>query len=174
MTDHADPFRLRVLKALTAKLEGITIADGYKHDLATSVFRGRDWFGVGDPIPMLSILEQPLQPEQSVRGDRSTGDWELMLQGWVDDDAIHPTDPAHHLMGDAKKALALARDELAANGRAPNVLGMGPGRGGGNEVTRLSFGAGVVRPPETFVSAKAHFWLTVTIGLAENLSNPYA
>jgi hypothetical protein len=174
MADFEDPFRLRVLIALTDALRSITVANGYRHDLATSVFRGRDWFGADDPIPMLSILEQPLQPDQEVRGDRSVGDWELLLQGWVDDDPTHPTDPGHRLMGDAKRCLIKEKNRLGEAGRTPNVLGMGPGRGQGNEVRSLSFGGGVVRPPETFVSAKAHFWLTVTLGVAENLNNPYA
>ena len=61
------PFKLRVLRAVTATLKTITPANGYFYDLSddtdpdalhpTRVFRGRAWFGDNDPIPMLSVLE---------------------------------------------------------------------------------------------------------------------
>ena len=42
----------------------------------------------------------------------------------------------------------------------------------GRQVTKLYIGPGVVRPPDE-VSAKAYFWLTITLDLAEDLEHPY-
>lgn len=61
---YAAPADLRALKALTYCLTTITVAAGYKHDMSSAVFRGRNVFGDGDPLPMLSVLEPPTAPEQ--------------------------------------------------------------------------------------------------------------
>lgn len=175
MADFADPFRLRVLKALTVSLRTITVANGYGHDLATSVFRGRTIFGDSDPLPMLSILQPPapLDQVQSTVAIR-TGPWELLIQGFVDDDDDNPTDPAELLLADVYKHLAKEAVRVAANGRSRDVLGMGGGMGKANEINTLHMGFGVVRPPDEFVSAKAYFWLPITLHVTEDLNNPFA
>lgn len=160
-----DPFRLRVLKALTAALEEITPANGYEFDLSGKVFRGRDTFGDRDPLPLVSILEaieeQPqLSSPQS--GDRSTGPWELLVQGFVDDDIENPTDPAHRLMAEVKKRLIQERTRE----RQYNIFGLN------GTVTELRISHGVVRPPDD-ISGKAYFWLRVTPVVVENLADPY-
>ena len=101
-----DPFRLRVLKALTATLETISTANGYQHDLNGKVFRGRAVFGNSDPLPMISILEA-ISP-QSESGMAPTDgqqieNWELLIQGFVEDDEQNPTDPAYYLLADVKQ-----------------------------------------------------------------------
>ena len=165
-----DPLRLYTMKRITTVLEGITVANGFKHDLDGRVFRGRAIFGEGDPIPMLSILEVPIPLDQlPPPGDApmSTGRWELMVQGWVKDDKLNPTDPAHVLMADVKQRLALEMKKanyVGADSRG--ILGLG------RQVTKLYIGPGVVRPPDE-VSAKAYFWLTITLDLAEDLEHPY-
>lgn len=76
-----DPLRLHTLKTITDVLDGITTANGYKHDLDGKVFRGRALFGEGDPIPMLSILEVPIPVDQLPSpGSESKGGWELMIK----------------------------------------------------------------------------------------------
>ena len=60
---NTEPFRLRILKELTAELQKITIANGYSTDVA-AVFRGRDTFSHDDPVPMISILESILEKDQ--------------------------------------------------------------------------------------------------------------
>ncbi|EMQ4336895.1 hypothetical protein WG681_004796, partial [Salmonella enterica subsp. enterica serovar Newport] len=87
--------RLDILKALTAHLEQITIANGYAYDLKGKVYRGRDRFGADFTarLPIVSILEAKAtdygsfaNEEQTVRMD----DWVLLVQGWVKDDPRNP------------------------------------------------------------------------------------
>lgn len=178
-TTPGDPFRLQILKRLSAILAEI---DGpnetYHYDLRPyavgledgtqkmqrRVFRGRVIFGDTDPLPMVSILEVPLPPEQtpsSPDNPSQFGDWDLMLQGFVDDDPEDPTDPAQYLLADVKRRLAQERHNVYEGG----ILGF-------PAITKLSLGVGVVRPPDE-ISAKAYFWLPVTISMVEDLSDPY-
>lgn len=162
---HNDPFRLRVLKALTTSLKQITVANGYKHNLSTSVFRGRDLFGEDDPVPMVCILEATDEDAQfdSPRGSGDQyGDWPLLIQGFADDDPENPTDPAHYLMADVKRRLA----EERKRGRGFDILGMG------GVVDALEFSAGIVRPVDAY-SAKAYFWLRLNLRIVEDVTKPY-
>jgi len=165
---------------LTAVLKSITPANGYVNDLSdyeddegvkqTRVFRGRNIFGTDDPIPMISVLENPhTEPTQheSPRGATTViGPWELLIQGFSDDDPNNPSDPAHYLMADVKMALVKERRTLQGNVN-PNIFGMG------RTVTDMTVGTGVVRPPDD-VSAKACFWLILTLQMAEDMQNPFA
>lgn len=160
------PFRLRVLMALTAALNEITVANGYTFDLGNSVFRGRDTFGASDPLPMLSILESINEKDQNISprtGQSSTGPWELLIQGWSADDEDNPTDPSHYLLADVKKRLVQERSRA----RGYEILGMG------GMITDIKFSTGVVRPADD-VSSKAYFWLKLELVLVENLADPYA
>lgn len=175
---HTKPLRLRVLEAITDCLSEITVANGYRHDLANAVFRGRIWYGDDDPLPMVSILEDPLPNNQSQSGQGAHGDgtdshgsWTLLVQGFAVDDKKNPTDPAHYLMADVKKCLVQQRKRKtrSAHGAGEyNPFGMG------GVVENITIGAGVVRPPDYDVSAKAYFWLTLTITITEDLEDPYA
>ena len=89
-----------------------------------------------------------------------------MVQGFVDDDPENPTDPAHVLLAEVKSRLIdLRRDES----RSDRVFRFGPKA---NTVVGLSFGGGVVRPPDE-ISAVAYFWLRVSFELAEDHMNPF-
>lgn len=163
----SDPFRLKVLKALTAAFEEITPANGYVFDLSGKVFRGRTSFGDNDPLPMVCILEaieqeQPGTVNMGAASGQTNGPWALLIQGFVEDDPNHPTDPAHVLMADVKKRLAIER----VRERQSNILDLG------GRVHELRISPGVVRPPDD-ISGKAYFWLRVTLGMVENLSDPY-
>lgn len=173
-----EPFRLRVQKSLTLALKQITPANGFYSDLSdftekgktkNRVYRGRTLFGEDDPLPMLSILEEPIAPETDLAptgGTAGTGPYDLMVQGFVDDDKQNPTDPAHMLMADVKKRLIdLKRDEHLSH----RVFRFGPKA---NTVVGVSFGGGVVRPADE-VSAVAYFWLRVSFDLAEDHLNPF-
>ncbi|MBK3745541.1 hypothetical protein G3A39_41000 [Paraburkholderia aspalathi] len=159
------PFRLRVLHGLTKVLEGVNPDNGFQFDMRNSVFRGRVKYGPKDPIPMISILEAPI-PLDVLRSKgenpNSTGEWELLIQGFVKDDFVNPSDPAHHLMAEVKAALAAEkrRDNIY------NMLGM-EGR-----VVEMYIGQGTVRPPDD-ATDKAFFWLTLTLKLVEFLTEPY-
>lgn len=181
--EYADPFRLRVMKALCASLEQITPTNGYKHDLTGAVFRGRDLFGGdpengGDPIPMLSILEPPLPIDQITAppiAQTSMGDWDLLVQGFVFDDLKNPCDPAYVLLADVKKRLAYEKARTIEGSRgSSDPFGMGrAGNGVCNSVKELVIGPGVVRPPGDGVSDKAYFWLTLTLKITEDIEQPF-
>lgn len=180
----SDPFKLRVLKALTAALKTITPTNGYVSDLAdfdpgdgvamSRVFRGRAWFGESDPIPMISVLEGVTPAEEVAEPpvDMATGefDFEILVQGFVDDDPLNPTDPAYVLLADVRRRLA---EEL--HRKAPETRGMpdplGLGMGAKSRVTEMRIGPGVVRPADD-VSNKAWFWLSVTIRMVDDPTDP--
>lgn len=167
-----NPIRLEIHKRLTTALEEITPGNGYVTDLAGRVFRGRAVFGEGDPLPMVSILEVPIPIDpRSPPGESaySNGEWELMIQGFALDDRTNPTDPAHVMLADVKKRLAIERKKLAwgpVPGATAGVFGLG------RTVVGMEIGPGVVRPPDE-VSAKAYFWLTIQLELVEDLEDPY-
>lgn len=165
------PIRLRILDELTRALEEITVSNGYQHDLANRVFRGRTVFGEGDPLPMISILEPPLPIDQMpnpATSETSSLMWELMIQGFTDDDRKNPTDPAYFLIADVKRRLAQERRRTNERpiGGAGGILDMG------GAVTRLDIGPGVVRPPDE-VSSRAYFWMIITLNIVEDMSDPF-
>lgn len=170
-----DPFRTRIQKALSAALEEITPANGYNFNFAGKVFRGRLYFGEGDPIPMLSILEPPipLDPASApINASNVSTNYRLIVQGFVDDDRRNPTDPAGTAMAEVKKRLAVEqkrKHELPR--RDSNPFGMNYERG--NRVESLVVGSGTVRPPEPTVSNKAYFWLTLDLKINEDNSDPF-
>lgn len=166
------PFRLELMKRLTAALEEITEENGYQHDLRDKVFRGREVFGHKDPLPMVSILDaiterEQLQPPPG--GESTHGLWEILVQGFVDDDIYNPTDPGHYLMAEVKKKL----NEINKGTRDPSMPGVRNILGFGSRIDNVHFGAGVVRPQDD-LSDKAYFWLRVTIEMTENHQDPYA
>lgn len=161
-----EPFRLRVLKGLTATLEAITPDAGYHFDMTKRVYRGRTMFGSETRPPFISILEVPLPLDQfrSSEGNvAQAGPWDLIVQGFIDDDQDNPTDPAHFLMADVKRALVLAKRNRIVNGTLF----------GSEAVYDLTIGPGIVRPPDE-VSAGAYFWMGLVIHMVEDLENPFA
>lgn len=166
MATYTRPFRLRVLDKLTEVLQTITVANGYTWDLDTSVFRGRRYYGENDPLPMLSILENlPLdQIENQNDNSGSFGQWELVIQGFVLDDPLNPTDPGYFLLSEVKAAIA--KHIKSNGGKDNNLLSMG------GLVDKIAIGSGTVSPPDD-ISAKAYFWLRLTIHIIEDLSEPY-
>jgi hypothetical protein len=174
MTDR--PFRLRVLDALTEVIKGVSVADGYQHDLGDEtvdgdtvqhVFRGRDLFGDNDPLPMVSILEDP-RAIDNIQPDRSSSistEWDLMIQVFARDDVDNPTDPAYLLIADVMKALAVEcrKDD--------DLLGLGSAE---PCVFKMKMSAPTVRPPDTEVSDTAWGIFRLTLTLSEDLLNPFA
>lgn len=179
---YDDPFRLRVQTALASTIASISIAGGYHFDLADAVFRGRDLFGdLSDPVPLISILEPPLPLDQlraPPLASESSGDWDLLIQGFAKDDPAHPTDPAHLLMADVKQRLAVEKKRIVPGTMGqPDPFGMGKGQivngKAVNSITEIRIAHGVVRPPEHGVSTKAFFWLALTIKIVEDISQPF-
>lgn len=178
------PFKLRVLKALTASLKQITPANGYAFDLSDQevsgigtvprVYRGRAWYGDDDPVPLVSILEgvNPADElfEPPPLDTSGAYDWPLLVQGFVNDDPQNPTDPAYVLMADVRRRLAEEKKRKAAGSSMPDPFGLGIN--GPNKITKLSIGSGVVRPADD-VSARAYFWLSLIPQISENAEQPY-
>jgi len=162
-----DPFRLKVMKALTVVLEEITLANGFQHDLSASVVRGRINLDETDPLPLVAVNEKPVFPEQLETPGGSAahiGTLDLLIQGFAVDDRKNPTDPAYRLLADVTKRLA--QEKLRDDGF--DILGMG------ERITALDIGQGVVRPPDAVVSDTAFFWLPVTLTFGERLDEPFA
>lgn len=181
MTTSA-PFRLLIQQRIVAALKTITPGNGYVNDLSdvdgvSRVVRGRGWFGATDPLPLIAMLQppHPTDPlESPFDSPELAGQWVLILQGFVEDDAANPTDPAEILMADVRKCLSKLRTSTA---RPPNLLGLGGStsadtKGTGNSVSDFTIGRGVVRPADER-SNKAYFWLLLIAKIAENLESPY-
>lgn len=184
----ADPFRLRVLKALTNQIKTVTpdrtypdpdtgapaaftnnLADYEEHGVTRArVFRGRELFGTTDPLPMVSVLEHPNALDAMLAPDhdsQSVGPWDLLVQGFVTDDPENPTDPAHVL---AAEVIAV----IAETAKQPhNILGLGYRM---PAVSKLAIGKPVVRPADGVNSDQAFFWLTLTLTLVEDVEKPFA
>lgn len=187
---HEDPFRLRVMKVLTEIIESVQPSDSnsattaseglpqYRNNLAGAVFRGRNMFGTNDPVPMVAILETPIaldQIEPPEEAPKSTGLWDISIQGFCQDDKRNPTDPAYVLAADVIMALAYAKTQPARDrartGKASPLLGiLAPN--GNPAILDLRIGSPVCRPPDD-ISGKSYFWLQITLELAEDLENPY-
>lgn len=160
----ADSYRLAVLKKLTAHLQGIAPANGYAYDLSSSVFRGRTLFGENDPVPMLSILESPRSDEGLFAGENNSQrseSWSLLIQGWAQDDASNPTDPAYGLMDAVERHLLRLIQVSPINGEPLYPVEYMLGR----SVNGVTIPPGVVRPPMDMVSSKAFFYLPIRLTL---------
>jgi hypothetical protein len=175
-----DPFRLRTLKALTDALKTISPENGYTSDFSDvevdgapnieRVYRGRMMFGAGDdPDDLISILEHPkaLDVAQSQGSSASSGQWDLLIQGFLKDDPTHPTDRAHIASADVLKCLSAEK----VRGEGFDILGLG---GICPCVGSMEIGQPVVRPGDGEVSTQSFFLISVTLGLVEDLANPFA
>lgn len=159
------PFRLRVLRAVSAKIEDVNPLNGYHFDLRGKCFRGRVRFDDNDPIPMISILEAPIPQEvigSFADNNHSAGPWELLIQGFASDDRINPSDQAHHMMAEVKSILV--KEKMRDRGN--DLFGMK------NRIFEMAIGQGSVRPPDD-TTEEAFFWLTLTLKITEDLSKPY-
>lgn len=169
----ADSHRLKVLKALTTRLETITIANGYQHDLAGLVFRGRSIYGASDPGTMLSLLEAPrADPGRYAGGNEARSEqWTLLLQGWAPDDAKHPSDPLYALADDVEVALSLINAQREPSGFPLDkaVYHLPDPVTGKALVTGFQFSPPIIRPPVEAVSSKSFFYMTLVVGLAVNV-----
>lgn len=163
-----DSVRLGVQKQLSAFIEAeVTTAHGYAFDLTGAVFRGRIAYGSDDPIPMVSILEGMMPDANPITAgfgeEDQTDKWSLLIQGWVEDDDVNPTDPAHQLMASVKQALGKLRKQ------SNNMSLIGTPFG---NVAELVIGPGVVRPPDQ-LSSKAYFWQRITLTMIEQVDSPF-
>jgi hypothetical protein len=122
----ADSKQLRILKKLTAHLEGVNTdtpaEDGpngqpYTFDLRGKIVRGRSVIPVDEAEDMVSILEFPRQEIYTPVGEHGIvrqETWMLMLQGWPKDDPENPSDPAYAMKAEVEQRVSLRRKRRAA------------------------------------------------------------
>jgi hypothetical protein len=173
-----DPKQLRVLKKLTAHLEGVNPDNGdYTFDLRGKVVRGLSVLPVDEIENKLSILEFPRQELYSPVGAHGVArqdSWTLMLQGWPTNDPEQPSDPAYVMKAEVEHRLARLIAEKS-QGRGPlypdeYMLGKHEGE---YEISALTIAPGVVRPPEDAASRLAMFYLPLVVGIKVDVSNPF-
>lgn len=165
-----DSYRLKVLKALTAHLKLIKDVPGVEDyagfDLSEAVFRGRNVYGDSDPKTMISILEAP-RPDAAQRvgtdGEGRWENWNLLVQGWCQDDLDNPTDNVYQLMHVVEIQMQKIIESHPRTGE-PTYPGMYML---GKLVTSFDFGPGVVRPPTEGISPKSFFYLPIRVGLVK-------
>lgn len=179
--NNGEPFKLRTLHAVTDCIKEVAPANGYVSDLAdfdpgdgalqSRVFRGRAWFGVSDPIPMVSVLEAVdadddlwTPPADSAS---STFDWPLIIQGFVNDDPENPTDPAYRLMRDVRRRLLKEKKRTVPGRHTTDPFGTSLFGLPGCRVTDMMVSTGKVRPADD-VSAKAYFHFFLTLRVTED------
>ena len=166
------PFRLRVLRAITTTLQGITPANGYQFDLSSNgaVVRGRTALGDDEPEVMVSLLEPPAAVDQkrtsADKVSRET-DWDLLIQGWAKDPMasaeFQPCDMAYMLAADVQKALALARPKQPGR---PSIFGF-------DRVTNMTVTPAVVRPAENTATDFGMFYIILTLRIVEDMTAPF-
>lgn len=163
----ADSKRLVALKRLTEHLVSET---------AVPTYRGRLKFGDKDPIPMLSILEDP-DPDRfprraggddGVRSPMQLETWHLLVQGWAEDDPENPTDPAHELLARVKMALAKINQGHGPFGEPPS-----DSYNLGGIIAGITMEPGTVRPPMEQPSERAFFWLRIALQFVEDVNDPF-
>lgn len=175
------PLELVVLQRFTELLEGMnrTTTDPntgtfYPFDLNGKVFRDRTAIGTNISGPYLSLLEAPVPEEELFAGDgqvKSTGDWKLLLQGFIDVDknASAALDPAYILRAQCRQRLSriIAQKDNGRGPMFPETYLLG------GLISSLRIYRGVVRPPESGVSSMAFFYVPLVVQLATDNTNPY-
>lgn len=170
------PLRLEVLRAISSALKEIHPDNGYEFDLRDDehgrqrVVRGRLVIGNDEPLPMVSLVEPPMaiEPISTRRQPDNTkrvGDWEIIIQGWAEDDHENPTDVAYQLEAEVRRRLALEKvrpDARRGSSAGHNFFGLGP------KILNFTIGTPVVRPNE-HISEQAVFYLVLTIEIAEDM-----
>lgn len=168
----ADSLKLTTLKKLTEILQGIKHVDGDPEndwdgfDLSKAVFRGRSVYGDNMPDTFLSILEAPRPAVENVaghNGEATRQEWQLLLQGFVQDDKSNPLDPVYPLIEVVERRLAMvtAVNPHMGTPKYPSLYMLG------NTVNSFTLGPSVARPPAEGVSSKAFFYMQLGIGLAK-------
>jgi hypothetical protein len=130
------------------------------------VHRGRPDYGSETEKPFVSIFEvrpeeNPNRADETVQKDQ----WLLGIQGAVEADDDHPTDPAHNLLADLKKALAaIIRKDSPVD---PNPAHMFDGL-----IVDMIMDGGICFCPQESQET-ALCVMKLVIELTEDLENPY-
>lgn len=161
------PKQLRILRKLSALLEATSGYEGIK------CWRGKSTITSKEVEDTLSLLEAPRPivgsgaAENGVKRDET---WTLLLQGWPKDDHEEPSAPAYWMKAACEQQLSLIIAELP-NGvqRRDGVYMLG------GDISSLTIGQGVVRPPsEEGASRLSMFYIPLIVGLQTDVRNPHA
>lgn len=172
---YNDPFRLRVVKAVTEAIKSIRPDNGCRIDFGDfvddetglvreRVFRGRTSFGDNDPLPMVVILEDPRSSDpvsqaQHTQG-AAVGKMRLLIQGFIRDDQDHPLDEAYTASAEVVKALVqqkTARDAFGMKGR----------------ITFMNIEQPIHRLADNEVATTSYFIVGLSMNLIEKLDDPW-
>lgn len=146
----------------------------YAFDLSKSVYTGKMIFGEEVRYPAVAILEAPQMIPGLFAGEggkKRKDQVQLLIQGFSDADnrADDPTSPAYELMAAVETRLS----RVTAMHRGAGVARFPEDHLLGGLLHEFMINKGVVRPPEEKVSAKAYFYLPVTMSLSVEPGNPY-
>ena len=174
--------KLRIMKALTDHLKGITPAwvdlppemtgEVCPFDLSSKVFRGRVEFGDEVQEPFLAILEAPrqLDPNGAGAGLVQDEDWTLLIHGFAEDDKKNPTDPAYELLAWVQMRMARITTQRRDGGRG----GLYPSEWRlGGLVADVRYQIPIVRPGKDNVSGTAYFYMPISVGNVTDLTMPF-
>lgn len=172
------PIRLQIQRAISAALEEVNPDNGYEFDLRpdehgrSRVVRGRLTIGNDEPIPMVTIVEPPMaavptsterQPDNPMRRT----DWDLIIQGFAQDDPQNPTDIAYQLEAEVRRRLMQEKRRPGSHpgrARALDILGFG------TRIENMTFGSPVIRPSEQ-LSGHAEFYFVLTLKFSEDMES---
>jgi len=161
------PKQLRIIRKLAALLEATSGYEGVKCWIGKGVITAKE---VEDT---LSILEAPRPQIGSGAGEQNlkrSEAWTLLVQGWPIDDVFEPSAPAYFMKAAVEQQLSLIVAELPHGQQRDDPLYML-----GGDITSLTIGQGVVRPPgEEAASRLAMFYLPLIVGITTDVRNPYA
>lgn len=166
--------RLLILKRLTAHLEPATWEYNGTQILTGKVFRGRTTFGDEVMDPFLALIEKPKQLLGDVAGEDKVirhDHWDLLIQGFAQDDKKHPLDPAYEMLAAVEVRMARLLQQKTSGGGPvfpdEHLLGLK------GIVTSIEFTIPIVRPPDNDVSDTAYFYMPVSIGLKTDMAVPF-
>lgn len=172
------PKRLEILRAITAAIKEVNPTNGYEFDLRDDehgrqrVVRGRLHIGNDEPVPMVSLIEPPLaavplDTKKQVDNQSRTVEWDIIVQGWAQDDSRNPTDAAYQLEAEVRRRLAIEKkrpDARPGSSSGQNLFGLG------TKILNMSIGSPVVRPNE-HVSEQAVFYFVLTMQISEDMAS---
>lgn len=153
--------RLNIVKAVTALLQEITPDNGHHTNIGPNVFRGREGYQADDPLPMISIIEDPdmINAETEQRNPTIHDvELKLIIQGFAYEDSENPSDAVYELLADIKRVVA--QEYVMNGGRGElekNLLGLG------NVVRSFQVGQGCVLPYDSDIGGTQAAMLLVTI-----------
>lgn len=168
-TPRPDSKQLRILKKLCAHLE---LTSGYDGIIC---HRGLSVISADNLMDTLSLLEAPrpvVGSAAGVGGPKRAEEWTLLLQGWPRDDKKNPSDPAYAMKAACEHQLSKL---LQVNDDNTGVLNRDGAVLLGGDISSLTIGQGVVRPPNQEAASRlAMFYLPLILEITTDVRNPWA